>query len=694
MLKSPPKAIAAAVASFVLLVSWNSAYGAQDDDLSLEDLTKTEVSSVSRRNQSLSNVPAAAFVITSEDIRRSGALALPDVLRMVPGIQVAQIDSGRYAVTARGFNGRFANKLQVLVDGRSIYNPFFSGTVWEQDAIPLEDIERIEVIRGAGAAMWGVNAVNGVINIISKHSRSQTGGMLTATLGAHGQGGLYMRGGGEIDPDTSWKLSAQGRQAEASRQKADNSYSQDELTNGVVDFRFDRTLGAGSDLGIWANAARSSLGDLYPIEIDPTNPAVLRAFAMNQTTNSQTVGGRYRWLTGGGIESSLQSSLTAASVGLKDLFEESHTQFDLDYQGRYAIGDHDVLWGLSHRSVSDDIMVSNTMVKNQIFTMAKHQFTQRTSGVFLHDDWTLVEDKLRLGLGARWDHTNLGGTSFAPSATLMWTPSRTDTLWTKYSRAPRMPARAEQDVSIYHTYLPPSASNPLATVLNAKPGSAPLKQETMEGVEIGWRSQLTQQFGVDVSAYRYRYSNIVSSTLGNTRIELITLPLVGPTPYVVQELDRCNCANGWLSGAELSIDWLVSPVWRLQLSYTRTQVDMDDSDNSLAQSQGKVQERSTARHYGSLRSQWNVSSSQQFDAWVRGSSGFYRTLTPYTTEVYVPGYVTLDLRYAFKINKDLEIAVSGRNLIGARHIEYATDYVPATPALIAPSAFISGRWKF
>lgn len=142
------------------------------DDLSLEDLVKTDVTSVSRKTQSLADVAAAAFVISSEDIRRSGAQALPDVLRMAPGIEVAQIDSGRYAVSARGFNGRFANKLLVLVDGRSIYSPLFSGVVWELDPVPLEDIERIEIIRGAGAVMWGANAVNGAINIITRHSRS------------------------------------------------------------------------------------------------------------------------------------------------------------------------------------------------------------------------------------------------------------------------------------------------------------------------------------------------------------------------------------------------------------------------------------------------------------------------------------------------------------------------------------------
>jgi iron complex outermembrane receptor protein len=211
----------------------------------------------------------------------------------------------------------------------------------------------------------------------------------------------------------------------------------------------------------------------------------------------------------------------------------------------------------------------------------------------------------------------------------------------------------------------------------------------MEGFELGYRSTFAQQIGVDISIYRYRYSDIVSSTQGSTNMVL----LYG-IPTIIQTLDRNNGPAGWLSGAELSIDWLLAPTWRMQLSYAFTHVDMDDSANPIAQSQGLSEERSTARHYGSLRSQWNVTANQQFDAWIRGSSGIDRTLSPYTTTIRVPGYVTLDLRYAYKLNKDIEFALTGRNLVGPRRIEYVTDYVPATPVIIEPSLLLSARWKF
>lgn len=379
------------------------------DELSLEDLTKTEITSVSRKSQSLSNVAAAAFVISSEDIRRSGAQAIPDVLRMAPGIEVAQIDNGRYAVSARGFNGRFSNKLQVLIDGRSIYLPTFSGVMWENDPIALEDIERIEVIRGAGAAVWGVNAVSGVINIISKHSREQTGGLIAPTIGTQGKNSLYARYGAQLDEDASWKLSAQGRHADPSKQAASGADAEDRLNNAAVDMRFDKKLGGGSELALWANAFNSSVGDLIQAEIAPSLPLTLRPFAVKQERTSQTVAGRYRWLTNQGIESSLQISLNQSNTEIKGFFKEERTTYDLDYNGRYTFGRHDVLWGFSHRTTSDDIDAPTALLS---FSPAK--FAQHTSGIFVQDDWALIAETLQLGLGARWDYTNMGGGNLRP----------------------------------------------------------------------------------------------------------------------------------------------------------------------------------------------------------------------------------------------------------------------------------------
>ena len=685
------------------------------EELGLEELVKTDITSVSRKSQSLADVAAAAFVISSEDIRRSGAQALPDVLRMAPGIEVAQIDSGRYAVSARGFNGRFANKLLVLVDGRSIYHPLFSGVMWELDPVPLDDIERIEIIRGAGAVMWGANAVNGVINIITRHSRSQVGGALNVTVGTQGTGNVYTRIGRADPSGSSWKLSAQGRHKEPSQQYANRQDSDDRQNNGVVDFRFDRDLSSGRDLSVWANASQSTLDDLWLTtpQFQP-NPLLggLRTFTgaspirLRQKLHNESLVGRYRWLSDAGIESSLQLAVARSGIEITNFIDETRNTYDLDYQARYAVGPHDILWGVSHRSSSDEIATQNTYISIQ-----PTAYTQRNSGIFLHDDWTLIHEKLKLGLGVRWDHASRNGSYVSPNATLLWTPSRSDSAWIKYAKAPRTAARAEQDVSIFSGINVSTANIPfppttisIPTFIYAQPGSrGSLHAEQTQGIEVGYRKQFSPAFSADLNAYRYRYTDLRSGSLTGVYGCSPLFPgyVAGACPAYLQNLPAyfatgaaSNEVAGWSTGAELSLDWLATPNWRLQLSYSWSRLDMDSYANANIQADAQHLEKSAPRHYGSLRSQWNVDTSQQIDIWLRGSGGFERYDAPYVTTVRVPGYVTVDLRYAYRVNKSLELALIGRNLVGARRAEYVSDYIPTVATAMAPSLLLSTRWSF
>ena len=683
-------------------------------ELNLEDLIKADITSVSRRSQSLADVPAAAFVITAEDIRRSGAQALPDVLRMAPGIEVAQIDNGRYAVTARGFNGRFANKLQVLVDGRSIYHPIFSGVMWELDPIPLEDIERIEIIRGPGAVMWGANAVNGVINIISKPARHQGGSAVSATAGTHGNAELYARVGKTPNAETSWKLSFQGRRADPSRQYTVREDSEDSLRSAVVDFRFDRDLGPGNDLTVWVNASQSKMGDLWNANPDLSVPGQLAfsGLTLRQKLNSESLMARYRWLSDGGIESTLQGGLTHSGIDISNFFEETRNTVDIDYQGRYAFGRHDLLWGFSHRSSADDVAPHEPYIN-----IAHPRFTHRNTGVFVHDDWTLAPDLLKLGFGVRWDHTSRNGNQVSPNATLLWTPTRGDTAWFKYARAPRTAARAEQDVSIFTgASVLQTAMGAIPLVSYVRPDENGLSAEKISGAELGYRKQFTPTLNADVTMYRYRYTGLRSGSLAGL---FACNPMFPPIPGVIvdplmcasvlqgafvlqQDLRTTNGLAAWSKGIELSADWLVTQDWRLQFSFATTRLSMDGTTDPAMQGDALIREKGSPRHMGSLRSQWNITSSQQLDLWLRGSAGFERNdmtdLTPSATGapsfVRVPGYVTLDLRYGVRVNKDLEIALIGRNLIGARRIEYLADLLPTVATEIRPSWAVTARLKF
>ena len=682
------------------------------DDLSLEDLVKTEITSVSRKSQSAMDISAAAFVITSEDIRRSGAQALPDVLRMAPGIEVAQIDNGRYAVTARGFNGRFANKLQVLVDGRSLYHPMFAGVLWELDPIPLEDIERIEIIRGAGAVMWGANAVNGVINIISKPARSQQGGAISLSAGNKGTGNLYARIGQAVSDGTSWKLSVQGRHIDPSPQFNQSTDSVDRLNDAVVDFRLDHTIGGGRDLSIWANASRSKITELWNTNptFSPTGGLALSALTPLQELHSESLIARYRWLSDSGIESSIQASGTRSGIDITHFIAESRTTVDLDYQGRYTFDRHDILWGLSHRSSSDEISTNEPYI-----AIASSSYTQSNTGLFVHDDWTLIPERLKLGAGVRADMTSGNGTNYSNNATLLWTPSRTDSAWFKFASAPRTSSRGERDISILAgaAVVQPPFNIPLITYVNANQNLGP---EHAKGIELGYRKQFSSTLSADLSAYSYRYTNLRSGTQTgqfacNAMLTAFGFPLndakcgafgVTGVPLIFVETQAINGLSGRSDGIELSTDWLVVPNWRLQLSYSWSRLAMDSSSNPSINADAEITQRSGPRHYGSLRSQWNITASQQFDLWLRASGGFDRqnlidtvpSTTGAPTFTHVPGYLTADLRYAYRVNKDLEFALIGRNLIKRHRLEYVSDFIPTVATAITPSWLISSRWSF
>jgi iron complex outermembrane receptor protein len=526
--------------------------------------------------------------------------------------------------------------------------------------------------------MWGANAVNGVINIITRHSAAQEGGLLAPTVGSNGFGQIYGRYGKRVDDDTSWKLSFQGRRSDPSTQYANGAESEDRQKQGQLSFRFDRNLGGGSDLSIWAGAMEMSLGDLAVVDPDYTLAGpVLLPLRLRQLDNSQTITARYRWLMGT-IESSLQASATRTHIEMENWFHEDRQTYDLDYQGRYAAGNHDLLWGLSHRSNSDD---SDTTA--DVLILTKKSFTQRNTGLFIHDDWTLIPERLQFGIGARWDDNNLGGTTFAPNATLMWTPSRAHSAWVKLARAPRVPARAEYHVSALTTFIP---GFPAIVIHNLTPLDG-LKPEKMSSLELGYRAQVSPTFNINLTAYRQRYDARVSGRYVGPNFSMLPF-------FLLQDITIGNYSSGWIDGAELAADWLVTPNWRIQLSLTTTRLDMDGATTPEAAEDNAMQERRVPRHYGSLRSQWNIAANQQLDVWLRGSASLEQPNSPYLGMVKVPGYVTLDLRYAYRMSKDLELSVTGRNLIGARRFEYLGDYVPSIPVEIRPSLLLGLRLGF
>ncbi len=423
-----------------------SAQTAPPADLSLEDLLKADVVTASRKTQAQQDVAAAVFVVTREDIERSGATSLPEALRLVPGVQVARLASGRWAVSVRGFNSRFANKLLVLLDGRSVYSPMFSGVVWEMEGTLLEDIDRIEVIRGPGAALWGANAVNGVINILTRKARETQGGLLAASAGSVERGAPVARFGGNL-PDGHYRVWAKHETHRAFENGAGDK-GLDAWRTTRVGFRADTALGSSDSLTLSGTLIRTSAGDRW-IEASLFSPT---GTVIQDRTQRADVGhllARYSRLGDDGSETIVQTYLAHNRLEVIDRVEERRTTADLDVQHRpRSAGIHDLVWGLNYR-------VSRDQISSQgIIAVAPARRNIKLGSVFVNDEITLLPDRLRATVGARLERNSFTGTEPQGHARLAWTPSRTQTLWAAYSRAVRTPSRAESDLQFDLTVMP------------------------------------------------------------------------------------------------------------------------------------------------------------------------------------------------------------------------------------------------
>lgn len=410
-------------------------------DMGLEDLLKADVQTASRKSQLLRDVPAAAYVITRDDIERSGATSIPEVLRLAPGVQVAQLANNRWAVTARGYNGRFANKLQVLIDGRSIYAPVFGGVMWELEETLLDDVARIEVLRGPAASLWGANAVNGVINIITRHARDTQG--TQATLGAGTQERAFgsLRHGFRAGDDGYARIWAKGFYRDSS-QALDGSDGHDFWHQAQIGGRGDWTFDNRRRLTLSASWFENRRGEMMALP-DLNSPYGQSVVTANDPSFGGFVLARHEWMLDSGAEAVLQGYVHRSDFTLADSVRDSRTTYDIDFQHRLAPWpDHDLMWGVGMRYSVDTVPPGGFAS----ITPATGGF--RLVNVFLQDEVTLVPDTLRATLGTRLERNSYTGAEPQPNVRLIWTPNAQQSLWAAVSRAVRMPSRAEESAII------------------------------------------------------------------------------------------------------------------------------------------------------------------------------------------------------------------------------------------------------
>jgi iron complex outermembrane receptor protein len=583
---------------------------------------KVEVTTASKTPQTLIHTAAAAFVITQEDIRRSGVANIPELLRMVPGIEVARVNAHTYAITARGFNGVYANKLLVLIDGRSVYTPLFSGVQWDLQDTMLEDIERIEVIRGPGGTLWGANAFNGVINIITKNAHDTQGGLATAHGGTLEDGGA-VRYGGRIDADSAYRIWGKFDHHVSDTGAAGGS-AHDGFNFGRAGFRYDAAPSSDLRVLLEGGATQGSEQEIFQ-RLTPHFP--FTPFLENSDTpvGAGHVLGRVTKTTGPGEEWQFQSYLDWTDRTMAILREKRLTG-DIEVQHSSHPDDRNhLIWGLGYRGTTDWMQGTFDITFNPL------RNTEQLANFFIQDEYKLVPDALSLIVGSKFEYTSWSGFDIQPNLRLLWNPDPQQAVWAAVSRAVRTPSRAERDLVFNYSVLNrPFAIVPtLVTVL----GNGHMRPEKVTAFETGYRWQPTQRINLDVAGFYDLYGDLGT-------VDLLPARLVGGLPNLPAQFG--NLAKGHAYGLEIAAGWQAMSWLSFRSAYTfqRTKINREPTSTDTT---SLAYQNSIPKHHVSLRSSANLAPDLALDATVRyvGRLNLSAANTPLLTLMDINSYWAL-----------------------------------------------------
>jgi len=633
----------------------------------LEELKNVEIISASKKPERISDIPAAVFVITREDIRRSGVTSIPEALRLAPGVQVARSGATDWAITIRGLNQEFANNLLVLIDGRSVYTPVFSGVHWDVQDTILEDIERIEVIRGPGASVWGANAVNGVINIITRNASDTLGSQILAQVGNQETYGS-MRHGDTVGRNTHYRIYAKcfnrDRYSKDEGSKPDDNW---ESVRGG--FRIDMNPGT-------SEADTLTLqGEIYEnhydteIEVISSEPPYISSWEDSSDASGEHILGRWQHVFSETSDIFLQFYYDRAENDHEASIDRVQT-YDLDFRHHsYPFSRHEIIWGLGYRFIRDEFSRKEGIESFQI-DMRSLSLDQDVYSAFIQDKFELLPGRLTLTLGSRFEHNDHTGFEIQPNIRFLWTPVSRHTLWGSVSRAVRTPSRSERDIKIVGGIL--TVDNTLTEDdTEATPavitlfGNEHLDSEKLIACEMGWRIHLAATLWLDAVTFYNKHDNLIINKPENDYLdtESRNFHYVIPLPYK-------NSIKGRSYGFELSADWHVSQNWRITGSYTYLSTDLDwktelekDMEAEVTTEAADLEVVSSPRNQISLRSSMDITEHLEFDLWLRYVGNL--------SENDVDSYITLDARVGWKLSENIGLSVVGQNLLEKAHHEFS-----------------------
>lgn len=657
------------VAMAIWLLPWyGHADGAAQTDidslleLDIEELIQIEVSTVSRKKEPKQQTPAAVTVITQEDIRRSGATSLPEALRLVPGLAVAELDANKWSVTARGFGGRYANKLLVLVDGVSIYSPLFSGTFWEIENLLVENIDRIEVVRGPGGAAWGANAVNGVVNIITKSAKDTQGGLLRIGAGTEKRAQIGLRYGEEINENLHLRVSTQYRNMD-NYELESGEEAKDRYSLSGLQLRLDWTPSTGDELTFSAKGASASIHETYLLA-QPL-PPYQSPYNDDNYVNHGNLMLRWRRTFHDGDDFQIRAYYDYWRNG-SVIIDDRRQVIDIEVQRRQTLGaDNQLVYGGGVRHVWDDVHARYAQ-----FHPARNDET--TYSAFAHLTVPLLDDRLKLIAGARLEHNDYTGFEIEPMARFVWSPNHRHTLWGAVSRAVRVPARGETNI-----YIPAMAGPGFLAALN---GYEDLDSESLMAYETGYRFAHGNNFSLEANAFFNDYAKLRSIEL------MFPRPILWEgLPTLLFPLEARNNLEGTTIGGSVSMDWRIRPWWRMRTSYAYIDADLRFT-RPVIDFISKAAEGDVPRTTVTL---WN-----SFELTKRTSLDILTQYVGRLSRLDVPDYVDLDVRLAWRPNDSMELALIGQNLLEPERLEYRASLVDTLPSKVQRGVYAEWSWSF
>jgi iron complex outermembrane receptor protein len=655
------------IAALLLLIAPALAWCQSDlTNASLEELLSLKVTSVSKTERSLSRTAASVFVITQEDIHRSGATNLPDLLRMVPGVNVFQINANTWAISIRGFNQRYSDKVLVMIDGRSVYTPAFSDVFWEQLSPPLENIERIEVVRGPGGSVWGANAVNGVINIITKSAKDTKGGLVSAMAGERSTSAGLLQYGADAGNDAAYRIFGQYFHA-PNMPQPNGASGADGWSRSNAGFRTDWTPTNHDSVMFEGDLYANNEGEERVSGFTPT--PFSQPFSQTFADAGGDLQGRWNHTLPDGSEMTLQTyydQYRRTQYGVPDVLK----LFDFDFQENVApMGRHDLAWGLGYRVSENGLSPGYGLSFRPGFK------TDSLFSAFVQDEIALTRC-VWLTLGSKLEHNAFTGFEFEPSARIAWAPSARSTWWASASRAIRQPARGDTSIVSDIESMP---IGPNMTEVVRLFGNPNVKAEELRDFEAGYRRQIGRKVSLDVGAFlsHYRHLETLEPQAPQTVPDGQFLEILQPFLY-------SNKGHARDYGGEASLNWTVNPRWKLTAGYALLHMNIA-LDPSSRDPWTAGQAKDTPRNSFEVQSYWTVSRRLSFD-----QSLHYDARMPGGDAA---SHARLDARLAWRLGESTELSLVGQNLLRERFQEFVDDN-EILGTEVQRSAYLKFTWRF